>query len=218
MKRKKLRQICCVVLSALVLFGLWVWRVNYLNTNLKYKTKTENYVSGEMVPIEDNYFYDLMEDPAGYYVRVDSADVYHYEDFAKEIGLETDYYYYKSMAIDPDSYVYVLNVTFKNTDNENGVIRFGCFDLMDKSLLLNVDYTLWNQMEPEWAGYEMLKLKLHSEVSLRIPFTVNMYRSQLTYRWAMRHIREDSFSLCISHFPVRKLIAVDNVSFKEYGS
>jgi hypothetical protein len=216
MKRKSRHLTFSALISVLVLLGLWIWRVNYLNANLKYRPITENYNTGEMVPLEDNYLYDPVEDPSGYYVRVDSADIYHYEDFAKEIGLETDDYYYKSTAIDRDSYVYVLNVTFRNTDNENGVVRFGCFSLLDKSLLLNVDYTLWNQMEPKWAGYDMLRLKLNSEASLRIPFTVNMFKSQLTYNWAMRNILKDSFSLCISHFPVRKLIVVDNITFKEH--
>lgn len=215
MKRRTLWILCCVLLLAVILLGLWTWKVYSVNANLKYRPQTETYVTGEMVALGDNYFYDTKEDPDGYYVRVDSADVYHYEDFAKEIGLETDDYYYKSTAIDPNSYVYVLNVTFKNDDNENGVIRFGCFSLLDESLMLRVDHTLWNQMEPEWAGYDMLKLKQYSEATLRIPFTVNMYSSQYTYRWAMQNIREDTFWLCISHFPVRKLIEVDNVVYKE---
>lgn len=195
--------------------ALSVWGVSFARANdLKYKPVTEIYETGEVVDIGKNYFDSVQENVDGYTIRVNGAVIRDYKTYIESLGGEIDYEEYAEMGVAPPKYVYDVEVTMTNSDNTEGRINLNWYELQDMSLTLPIDFTLWNLLAPQIAGSSVFTLKQNSEAVIHFPFVEQPMNGMVDEDATNKMIENDTFYLCVSHYPVRKLIRIDNVTLE----
>lgn len=190
---------------AILIILLVVWFIKFKDTNtLKYKPVIE-YYSGT-VDIGNNFFFDADENPDGYSLKVESAKAIKYQDFLDFYNIKVsseDEYYTKP------EYVYDLEITVTNNYNTDGYIFAGKYCLYNNSLQLPINHELWNLIAPEIDGYQVFKVKKGTHITVHLPFTA-MPADQLTNsKEVTRRILNEEFYLCISEFPVTKMLSLE---------
>lgn len=199
--KKRAVILCVVVLVGLVGVGLRIWSVNKNNEVLV----SETYSMGEIVPLEDDFFYSGDDAREGYEIRVNSAKVKTLEEFLTENGKPADFFSDKGNYA-PISHVYDVEVTVwnRNTEKDEKNIDLVNIQLMTinswyqvKMELLNL---LYPQIDPTSFGFRVLP---GTETTVHLPFTVLESRHLTT-----EQIEQKSTYLLLSMYPVKKMVTV----------
>lgn len=161
----------------------------------------------EMVYIGKNFLADSIENPSGYKIRVDSAELVSYEDLLTRYGLDPVNLGF-SAEVSLPRYTYMVNVTISNKENETGAIMALNYALYNQSLKIPVDYYLWGLMGKSFSGEPGFQLQTHSEKNITIPFTHMALDTRSNNREIMRRMESEEFYFCVSEFPVRKQITI----------
>ena len=194
----------------LILIGLFlvlcIWGAVQTNRN-KISPQVETYYVGETVDIGKNFFADSAEDPSGYTIRVNSAELVNYEDFLSSNGGNVADLYFSSGYPAP-KYTYLVNVTICNEGNETGAIMALNYALYNQSLKIPVDYYLWGLMDENFSGEPGFRLRTNSEMNITIPFTPMTSDTGINNEKITQRMESEEFYFCISEFPVRKQIQI----------
>lgn len=195
-------------LSIVLLILLVLWAFQFEKTNrLKYSQQVEVYEMGEMVEIGENFFVDDNEKLDGYSIRVNGAKLVEYQDFIEsngEVVNEADF----SEAYPMPKYIYLLNITMKNTENTEGSVMALKYALYHNSLQLPVDFTVWGLIDENFEGYPYIKVKENTEAEITVPFVPMAADLGMDAKRIESMMEEDPFYFCICEFPIRKMIKV----------
>lgn len=199
--KKRAVILCVVVLVGLVGVALRIWSVNKNNEVLV----SETYSMGEIVPLEDDFFYNGDDSREGYEIRVNSAKVKTLEEFLTENGKPADFFADEDNYT-PISHVYDVEVTIwnHNTEEDEKNIDLVNIQLMTinswyqvKMELLNL---LYPQIDPTSFGFRVLP---GTETTVHLPFTVFEWRHLTT-----EQIEQKPTYLLLSMYPVKKMVTV----------
>ena len=210
MSRYKRRRKHTVLLIPLILAGLFIafCICGAVRTNKnKISPQVETYTVGETVDIGKNFFSDSVEDPSGYMIRVNSAELVSYEALLTSCDIDPADLGFSEEAPLPQ-YTYMVNVTIRNEENETGAIMALNYALCNRSLKIPVDYYLWGLMDQSFSGEPGFRLHTNSEKNITIPFTPMPSDARTDNEEISRRMEAEEFYFCVSEFPVRKQIAI----------
>lgn len=200
-----------LIAAALIIFLSIFWGMSYHRANQSpFQVPTENYPKGSQVDIGMNFFDGTSENPVGYKLQVCSSAVKTYSEMLKELGQDNnavpliDEYGYPR----PD-YVYDVELKVNNDDNTDGYVVISRYMLVDRALVLEMDYALWGMLFPDAQGAAAIKLKPGTEMTIHIPFVPSARSTRLYKDSTNSRMKSDDFSLCISEYPVRKLLEIN---------
>lgn len=206
------RKSAFAVLSVLVcLIALTSWLAAFYHTNhLPYQIPDKIYKAGDWVPLGSNYFVSADENPDGYSVQVNSAELLTYQQLFEQYDLDShEYSRLDEYGNVKSNYVYDVELTISNMDNTTGCIFFGRYLLIDQSLTLFYDSTIQAIVYPEFADVGSLKLEPGASKTFHFFFTPSTGAIQKNARKVEKMLAEDTFSLCVSEFPTRLLIKLE---------
>lgn len=199
-----------VPLLFLVLIGLFIVFCVYSavrTSRNKISPQVETYSMRETVDIGKNFFSDSVEDPSGYTIQVNSAELVSYENLLTSCGVDpADLGFSKEVPL--PQYTYMVNVTIRNEENETGAIMALNYALYNQSLKIPVDYYLWGLMDKSFSGEPGFRLQTNSEKNITIPFTPMPLDTRSNNEEIIRRMKSEEFYFCVSEFPVRKQIAI----------
>lgn len=176
----------------------------------KISQQVETYSMGETVDIGKNFFTDSAEDPSGYTIRVNSAELVNYEDLLANYGVTAaDLCYTKEFPA--PQYTYLVNVTICNEENETGAIMALNYALYNQALKIPVDYYLWGLMDKTFPGEPGFRLQTNSERNITIPFTPMPSDTGINNEEITQRMESEEFYFCVSEFPVRKQIKISEL-------
>lgn len=205
MKRKKL--ILAAVLAAVVL-GLWF--MQYSRTGREAIIIPDKiYAAGETVDIGENYFYSVNEHPQGYSLTIKNAKVIPMKEFLTSNGKDDNYIPpMGENGLPRSEYVYQLEISFNNLDNTQGGIEFIKYLMLNQSIVLELDENLVGICQPNLKDYAAFKLKPGKEKTFLLPFVPSPSLILSDADGLYRRMQNSPFYLCVSQFPVRKLVEV----------
>jgi len=202
MMRKKI----IVITTALILAV--VWGIAYYHANqTPFQVPTEYYAKGDLVDIGRNFFDMADENPEGYKLQVQNAGVMTFSAMLEELGEDEE----AVALVDADGYPrpeYVYDVTLRivNSGNTAGYVLLSRYMLTDKALTLDMNYDLWELLYPEQPGLVALTLDPDSEITIRVPFTASPRNQRKFNNLTNQRISTGEFAMCISEYPVRKML------------
>ena len=149
----------------------------------------------------------MAEDPSGYTIQVNNAELVSYEELLASCGADpADLGFSKEAPI--PQYTYMVNVTIRNEGNETGAIMALNYALYHQSLKIPVDYYLWGRMDKSFTGEPGFRLQTNSEKNITIPFTPMPLDARTNNEEMTRRMESAEFYFCVSEFPVRKQISI----------
>ena len=197
-----------ILLAVLCVAGvsLRIWIVNRDNEPQLYKTYSMN----EVVPFEDDFFYEPTDLRDNYDIEVLSARVMTVEDYLDEIGKnEEELMKAKDGGVEI-TYVYDVEVRIRNHESEqsNRGLNMVSIQLCTIDETYQVDrelfHMLYPQSDPNSLGF---RLRANSEMDVHLPFHVLDYvaeRENLT----VEKIKDKYTYLLLSMYPVKKMIEI----------
>lgn len=188
-------------IMALILIGVRVHLVNEGSLQME----TEHYEMGEWVNLDGTILSSRSsENPNGYSLRINSAQIVSYNEYIEEFGLNKTAV---KTGLDEKSVV-VLELEVRNVGNDKGGIPLLPMLLTPdrKNTFYIWNDKLWAENEPNSNDSLYLAIKRDSEYATHIPFTMNNFDDQLTAFKAP--ITDSRFTLCVANAPVRKVIDV----------
>lgn len=195
------------ILAVIVIFiAFCVYNGVQTNQN-KISPQIEVFSLGETVELGNNYFTDAVENPDGYSITVNSAELVEYEPFLESFGMKSKDFGYTEGYPAPE-YTYLLHVTITNTDNEDGALMAINYALYDKALKIPVDYSLWGLMDESFPGEAGFRLQPNSQVEITIPFTPMASDTAIDNQKISTRMENGEFYFCVSEFPIRKMIRI----------
>lgn len=206
MKKRVVKWI--VPLAALAVLAA-VWGVFFARTNdLKYRPETAIYPAGETVEIGKNYFEAVTENPDGYSICVKGATLRDYRGYTESLGGTVDDKMYAAIGVDPPKYVYDVEIVLRNENNTEGLIHLYRYSLQDQSLTIPIDFELWGLLAPQIKGNAVFRLQPGTEETVHLPFVPEPRNGTVNEAKTERMMENDTFYLCVSHYPTRKLLEV----------
>ena len=199
--KKRAVILCVVILVGLVGVALRIWFVNKDNEPLV----SETYPMGEIVALEDDFFYNGDDAREGYEIRVNSAKVKTLEEFLAENGKPSDFLA-DSSNYTPISHVYDVEVTIwnHNTEEDEKNIDLVNIQLMTINNFFQVDMELLNllypQIDPTSFGFRVMP---GTETTVHLPF-VTFKDDHLS----TEQIEQKPTYLLLSMYPVKKMVTV----------
>lgn len=196
--------------AALLLAALFVALCLYsaVRTNRrKLDQPVEVHPMGETVELGGNFFADAAENPDGYAITVNSAELVEYGPFLESLGASPEDFGYTGGYTAPP-YTYLLHVTVSNTGNEEGALMTIHYALYHGALKIPVDYSLWGLLDEHFTGEMGFRLRPDSTVDITIPFTPMPLDASAAPAALAQRMEEETFLFCVSEFPLRKAIAV----------
>lgn len=208
MNPKKVKCICFMLVLLLVL-SAWVYRFYTINATSE-QVQIEYHKSGEVVLVEDNFFYTKDEKNYGYEFIVKGGKVKTLEEFLSENGAERDYLKKGNTSAYEPNYVYDVEVTVRNVGNTS---QCG-FNLIGLVLCaydnqIQVNAKLFDLLYPQLNNMYGFAVKPDTEMTLHFPYTaVEVYNDMCDYDY----YTEEALFLTISWYPVENRIWVDNLN------
>lgn len=188
-------------------------RIYYVNENAIKPNKTEKYEMNELVPIEENIFYDITENMSGYKVKVNSAQLLSYHEFLERYNYEEDTefpvvdeesFFYPEMVID-------VNVTIQNSNTEytnfSQGIDFIYYNLVGTDFVLPFCYDLFVIANPQMEGASSFALRPETEMEFHLPFYFSP--SQKINPIPVKLVENAELFLEICYYPEKKVIKVE---------
>lgn len=196
---KKRTKRLLILAAALLLTGLWIWRVVTLNRFYRELdiSEREMYSIGDIVPYERDYIgKDTLE---GYSLRVDSVEIRDWESYLSEGN-----YTLERERPRPEKLL-LVTVTLFNEDNENEEDVFWLTELKctGEDSVIHLNWDLVKVINPYLEGqYLGLQAAPGSSVQLVLPF--GLWRSQLSGVW--NHLDRYHMYLRMTEWPTAKII------------
>lgn len=202
----KKRKVTAIALSILFLMLLVLWFIKCYSTNTRaFHQNEEYYKIGEYVNLDGDFFFNVNEKTKGYSIKVNSYEIVNYNDFYNSYHQEIPCYDGVSLKN-----ILMVNVTVRNELNTDGCLPFKGFALYNGALQVPIDFEALNLIDPKIEGSGVLRLIENSQVTLTFPFS-SMPLDETTNSKKLNYILENEpLLLCVSEFPVRKLITVHN--------
>ena len=208
-KKQKINRIIIIASAIILVLLIVLWIVQFNITNSKAIPQlVEYYEPGEYVEIGDNFYVDAAEKLDGYAIRVNGAKLYDYEQFLLDNGCDEYLEFQKENDQDYYKYIVVLDISMKNVENYEGSVMAIKFALYNGSLNMPVDFTVWDDIDEHFEGYQYLRLMPNSEADMLIPFSPMPLNANTAGDEIERRLLEEDFYFCICEFPVRKMIRV----------
>ena len=150
------------IILLLVIIIIYIVRVVYINTH-NLAPKNVSYKIGDVVDLNNDYFDNSLEKMDGYSISVLNTDIISINDFMQKYNG-----YNNEMNAD---YMYLLNVEFRNIDNDYGTnagIDLGQYILQESSYINFIDREAFSLIN----GFDNIKfaLRRNSKKELIIPF------------------------------------------------
>ena len=181
--------ICVGIVAAWGIRVYWVNRT-YPDVNRQY------YSMGEEVELgTDRFYYDSMD---GYYVTLESAEIYEYEDLLSEYGF---YDFYE--AYPPDR-IYLLKVNIRNTDSTEDGIDFSDWVLQSAEIREDLDWDLYYEMNN--IEETAIALRTDSEMEFYLPYNL---RDDFFKESDWNNLEEYPMFLTVTWSPNKKMIRIN---------
>ena len=170
----------------------WGMRVYWLNQ--KYPdVERKTYDLQEEVELgKDIIDYDTME---GYFVTIESADIYEYEDLLSQYDLE-DF-----MERDAPERIYLLKVRLRNTDNTETGIDVLSWKIQSNSVSQSLDFELYYELN-QLDTYSVA-LREDSEKEFLLPYNL---RKDFFYPSEWENLEDYEMWLTVTWYPTKKML------------
>ncbi len=180
------------IILLLVIIIIYIVRVVYINTH-NLAPKNVSYKIGDVVDLNNDYFDNSLEKMDGYSISVLNTDIISINDFMQKYNG-----YNNEMNAD---YMYLLNVEFRNIDNDYGTnagIDLGQYILQESSYINFIDREAFSLIN----GFDNIKfaLRRNSKKELIIPFHID------TFYIDIKKLKNGNPKLVISLYPNKKTI------------
>ena len=197
---KKIRIALIVVFLVLA-----AWAVRFVTLNVEARKTFANtiyYEMGEKIAFEKDFFRTEDANMDGYSILVKSAAIYPYETFAEMMNLELP----PQGVFFRADYVYDVEVTIFNEDNEEGGIDMFNTALIHAGLGMRVDNTLWELLYPQLQGSYTFRARTHSQMDFHFPFVIETELNQRAYD--LERLKTTPFFLNLTEYPNQKRVRV----------
>lgn len=199
--RFNINKLLLFIILFLFILSIYINRVLEVN-NVAYKVATEQYQCGIPVAIGSNFFFDASEDPEGYEVTVLSSDLLSRSEYEKVHGVSLE-----TLNVEIGDYLFDVRVSFKNVNNySNGHIFLRKYSLYSGALELPINYDILNLINPKLSQLSGFSLEPEAELTVQLPFTAMEAASLSNSVLINDKMQNEKFYLCISEFPIRKII------------
>ena len=189
MKRKKRIILLAVFLLIAAAWGMRVYWLNQKYPDVERKT----YDLQEEVELgKDIIDYDTME---GYFVTIESADIYEYEDLLSQYDLE-DF-----MERDAPERIYLLKVRLRNTDNTETGIDVLSWKIQSNSVSQSLDFELYYELN-QLDTYSVA-LREDSEKEFLLPYNL---RKDFFYPSEWENLEDYEMWLTVTWYPTKKML------------
>ena len=189
MKKKKKIVLLAVFLLIAAAWGARVYWFNQEYPDVERKT----YALQEEAELgKDIIDYDEMD---GYFVTVESSQIYEYADFLTEYGLNdfTERY--------PPERIYLLKVRLRNTDNTETGVSFR--DWYIQSNAVNEDINLDLYYEINQIDFYTVALRENSEKEFLLPYNL---REDFFYPSEWENLEDYEMWLTVTWYPTKKML------------
>lgn len=198
------------VFGLVCLFSLWGYRYSVANQS-KMSIPTEIFAMHVPVPVGNNYFMSVSENPNGYTICANSVQVLSVADFLRE-NHKTKNDLPAEMLVDESELVYVVHAEFSNVDNIDGIMFFTNYIVYDKSLRMCLNEHFTALLEPELENMRTFSIARGKTKELRLVFTADKLDRIMDKNKVDKMMWNDTFYLCFSEFPVRQVIELQRDS------
>ncbi len=195
-----------IILCTFICLTIWLFAF-YQASRKSFIIQDEVHPCGKVVSIGNNYFVSPDENPEGYSLSVTNTEIMTLEDYFESCNQDVDLIptIYDNSELTPD-YVYVVELTIQNIDNENGVIYLQHYSLFRSSLYLYIDYDLLSLYNPKLRDAGKVRLKRGTEKTLKLPFVPDGASLLRNRSKVNRMMKNQHFYLYVSEFPKRILL------------
>lgn len=192
MKRKKQKKRIILLAVFLLIAATWGMRVYWLNQ--KYPdVERKTYDLQEEVELgKDIIDYDTME---GYFVTIESADIYEYEDLLSQYDLE-DF-----TERDAPERIYLLKVRLRNTNNTETGIDLLSWKIQSNSVSQSLDFELYYELN-QLDTYSVA-LREDSEKEFLLPYNL---RKDFFYPSEWENLEDYEMMLTVTWYPTKKML------------
>ncbi len=192
MKRKKQKKRIILLAVFLMIAVAWGMRVYWLNQ--KYPdVERKTYDLQEEVELgKDIIDYDTME---GYFVTIESADIYEYEDLLSQYDLE-DF-----TERDAPERIYLLKVRLRNTNNTETGIDLLSWKIQSNSVSQSLDFELYYELN-QLDTYSVA-LREDSEKEFLLPYNL---RKDFFYPSEWENLEDYEMWLTVTWYPTKKML------------
>lgn len=192
MKRKKQKKRIILLAVFLLIAAAWGMRVYWLNQ--KYPdVERKTYDLQEEVELgKDIIDYDTME---GYFVTIESADIYEYEDLLSQYDLE-DF-----TERDAPERIYLLKVRLRNTNNTETGIDLLSWKIQSNSVSQSLDFELYYELN-QLDTYSVA-LREDSEKEFLLPYNL---RKDFFYPSEWENLEDYEMWLTVTWYPTKKML------------
>ena len=192
MKRKKQKKRIILLAVFLLIAATWGMRVYWLNQ--KYPdVERKTYDLQEEVELgKDIIDYDTME---GYFVTIESADIYEYEDLLSQYDLE-DF-----TERDAPERIYLLEVRLRNTNNTETGIDLLSWKIQSNSVSQSLDFELYYELN-QLDTYSVA-LREDSEKEFLLPYNL---RKDFFYPSEWENLEDYEMWLTVTWYPTKKML------------
>lgn len=189
MKRKKRIILLAVFLLIAATWGMRVYWLNQKYPDVERKT----YDLQEEVELgKDIIDYDTME---GYFVTIESADIYEYEDLLSQYDLE-DF-----TERDAPERIYLLKVRLRNTNNTETGIDLLSWKIQSNSVSQSLDFELYYELN-QLDTYSVA-LREDSEKEFLLPYNL---RKDFFYPSEWENLEDYEMWLTVTWYPTKKML------------
>ena len=189
MKKKKKIVLLAVFLLIAAAWGAQAYRFNREYPDVERKT----YALQEEAELgQDIIDYDEMD---GYFVTVESSQIYEYADFLAEYGLN-DF-----MESYPPERIYLLKVRLRNTNNTETGVNFR--DWYIQSNALHEDLNLDLYYEINQIDFYAVSLRENSEKEFLLPYNL---REDFFYPSEWENLEDYEMWLTVTWYPTKKML------------
>ena len=188
MKKKKKIVLLAVFLLIAAAWGAQAYRFNREYPDVERKT----YALQEEAELGNIIDYDEMD---GYFVTVESSQIYEYADFLAEYGLN-DF-----MESYPPERIYLLKVRLRNTNNTETGVNFR--DWYIQSNALHEDLNLDLYYEINQIDFYAVSLRENSEKEFLLPYNL---REDFFYPSEWENLEDYEMWLTVTWYPTKKML------------
>lgn len=192
MKRKKQKKRIILLAVFLLIAAAWGMRVYWINQ--KYPdVERKTYDLQEEVELgKDIIDYDTME---GYFVTIESADIYEYEDLLSQYDLE-DF-----TERDAPERIYLLEVRLRNTNNTETGIDLLSWKIQSNSVVQSLDFELYYELN-QLDTYSVA-LREDSDKEFLLPYNL---RKDFFYPSEWENLKDYEMWLTVTWYPTKKML------------
>ena len=192
MKRKKQKKRIILLAVFLLIAATWGMRVYWLNQ--KYPdVERKTYDLQEEVELgKDIIDYDTME---GYFVTIESADIYEYEDLLSQYDLE-DF-----TERDAPERIYLLKVRLRNTNNTETGIDLLSWKIQSNAVSQALCFELYYELN-QLDTYSVA-LREDSEKEFLLPYNL---RKDFFYPSEWENLEDYEMWLTVTWYPTKKML------------